>query len=268
MIIDSHCHGGQGDGFTGPWDTVAPLDRYLRRADLAGIDHTVLIPAFHSDYRIANRGLAAIVRGHRARFSAYAMVHPTRDAGRVGQLVREAVEVYGFCGIKVHRYDARITREVCEVAARYRLPVLYDVMGEACSMNLVAAEYPNVSFIVPHLGSFADDWRAHLALIDVMVRHPNVYADTSGVRRFDYLVDAVRRAGPRKMLFGSDGPWLHPGLELAKIRALGLSGSDEHAVLGGNWVQLTEVARRGPDPRFPTDAYPHPSRRVSAPTSW
>jgi predicted TIM-barrel fold metal-dependent hydrolase len=166
------------------------------------------------------------------------MVHPGRDAGRVRSLVREAVEVHGFCGIKVHRYDARITREVCEVAERFRLPVLYDVMGEAWSMNLVASEYRAVRFIVPHLGSFADDWRAHLGLIDVMVRHTNVYADTSGVRRFDYLVEAVRRAGPAKLLFGSDGPWLHPGLELAKIRALGLTPSDESRVLGESWRRL------------------------------
>lgn len=238
MIVDSHCHAGKGDGFTGPWDTAAPLDRYLRRADGAGIDHTVLIPAFHSDYRAANRQLARIVSGRPGRFSAYAMVHPVRDAGRVGSLVREAVEEYGFCGIKVHRYDARITREVCDVARRFRLPVLYDVMGEASSMNLVAPEYREVRFIVPHLGSFADDWRAHLALIDVMVRHANVFTDTSGVRRFDCLAEAVRRAGPARVLFGSDGPWLHPGLELAKVRALGLPRSDEERILGKNWLAM------------------------------
>jgi PqqA peptide cyclase len=32
MIVDCHCHAGDGDGFTGPWDTTAPLDRYLVRA--------------------------------------------------------------------------------------------------------------------------------------------------------------------------------------------------------------------------------------------
>ena len=31
-IIDSHCHAGKGDGLTGPWDTNASLDSYLRRA--------------------------------------------------------------------------------------------------------------------------------------------------------------------------------------------------------------------------------------------
>jgi len=101
-------------------------------------------------------------------------------------------------------------------------------------VELLATEYPEVAFIIPQLGSFADDWRAQLALIDHLVRHPNVYADTAGVRRFDLLQQAVRRAGARKMLFGSDGPWLHPGVELAKVHALGLPAADERLVLGGN----------------------------------
>ena len=108
----------------------------------------------------------------------------------------------------------------------------------------LAQEFPDVDFIVPHLGSFADDWRAQRALIDPLVRHANIHADTAGVRRFDLLVEAVQRAGPHKLLFGSDGPWLHPGVELAKVRALGLSAQDEALVTGGNLLRLTARARR------------------------
>src|SRR5262245_43975011 len=46
------------------------------------------------------------------------------------------------------------------------LPVIYDVMGEVSVCELLAEEYPDVAFVIPHLGSFADDWRAQLALID------------------------------------------------------------------------------------------------------
>ena len=48
MVIDCHCHAGKGDGLTGPWDTAAPLTRYLRRAAQAGIDRTVPVSVFHS----------------------------------------------------------------------------------------------------------------------------------------------------------------------------------------------------------------------------
>jgi uncharacterized protein len=243
MIIDSHCHAGKGDGLTGPWDTAAPLENYLRWAAEAGIHRTVLFAAFHSDYMMANREVGRIVTRDPDRFFGFAFIHAQRDAGRVATMVSEAVGKYGFRGIKLHRHDGRITREVCEVAAAYRLPVLYDVMGDVAQVELLATEYPRVNFIIPHLGSFADDWRAQMALIDHLVRHPNVYTDTSGIRRFDVLEQAVRRAGAKKFLFGSDGPWLHPGVELAKVRALQLPPEQERQVTSGNLLRLIRPVR-------------------------
>ena len=75
MIIDSHCHAGKGDGLTGPWDTDASLEKYLLRASRAGIERTVLFAAFHSDYRLANREVARIVRSRPQRFYGFAFIH-------------------------------------------------------------------------------------------------------------------------------------------------------------------------------------------------
>ena len=76
------------------------------------------------------------------------------DTAVVPTVVGTAVNEYGFRGIKVHRHDARLTREICDVAREYRLPILYDVMGEVSAVELLASEYPDVNFIIPHLGSF------------------------------------------------------------------------------------------------------------------
>ena len=211
MIIDCHCHAGEGDGLTGPWDTDAPLGAYIDRADEAGIDRTVLFAAFHSDYANANRRVARIVADDPRRFIGFAFVHPDRDRGRILPMVRREVEHYGFRGIKVHRNDGRISREICDAARTFGLPVLYDVMGEVSVAELLATAYPDVPFIIPHLGSFADDWRAQWAFLDPLARHENIFTDTSGVRRFDLLEEAVRRAGAGKVLFGSDGPGCIPG---------------------------------------------------------
>jgi hypothetical protein len=216
----------------------------MRAARQAGIDRTVLFPVFHSDYAYANRCVARIVARHPDRFFGFAFVHAARDRGRVGALISEAVQRHGFRGIKLHRHDAPISGEVCEVARAWGLPILYDVMGEVAQVDLLARQYPDVPFIIPHLGSFADDWRAQLALIDHLERHPNVYTDTSGVRRFDLLERAVRRAGPGKLLFGSDGPWLNPALELHKIHLLGLSPEATARITGGNLLALIAPAAR------------------------
>jgi hypothetical protein len=127
---------------------------------------------------------------------------------------------------------------VCEAAREFNLPVIVDVAGKAHVIDMFATQYPSVRFIIAHLGSFADDWRAHERVVEQLVRYPNVLADTSGVRRFDYLVQAIKRAGPGKLVFGSDGPWLHPALELEKIRLLRLPREAEARVLGGNARKL------------------------------
>lgn len=49
-------------------------------------------------------------------FFGFAFVHAQRDRGRVRELVGKAVRDNGIRGIKVHRSESRITREVCEVA--------------------------------------------------------------------------------------------------------------------------------------------------------
>jgi predicted TIM-barrel fold metal-dependent hydrolase len=238
MIIDAHCHAGHGDQMTAPWTTVAPLGKYLRRAKAAGIDHTIVVPAFHSDYGAANEELAGIVAQRPDRLTGFAFVHPARNAGSIYEMVARAVHEWGFRGIKVHGHDALPTRELCEVARRLRLPVLADLVGRVHVVDMFAPEYPDVNFIIPHLGSFADDWRAQQLVVDKIVRYPNVYTDTSGVRRFDYIVEAVERAGAGKVIFGSDGPWLHPALELAKIRLLGLPQAQEDLILGANILRL------------------------------
>lgn len=243
IIIDSHCHAGRADGLTDPWNTIAPLGKYLQRAKAAGIHKTVVFAAFHSDYNTANHEVARIVAANPQRLIGFCFVHAVRDKGRILPMVRQAVEEFGFVGIKVHLHDAPLTREICDVARAFQLPVLYDVGGQVTIAQLLGEEYPDVNFIIPHLGSFADDWKAHQNLLDYLARLPNIYADTSGVRRFDFLEQAVQRAGPHKLLFGSDGPWLHPGLELHKIRLLGLPPEQEQLITGHNLLRL--IAQSG-----------------------
>jgi uncharacterized protein len=245
-VIDGHCHHGTGDPLVPSW-IAAPLSLYLDRAQAAGIDQSVLIAPLGTDYARVNAANARLAARHPGRFLFFASIDANRHEGRVRDMIEQAVSEGGCRGIKVHRMDAPATREVCLAAETFGLPVIYDVMGAAELLDVVASDYPAVTFIAPHLGSFGDDRRAHLAIIDQLVRVPNVYADTSGVRRFDYLVEAVRRAGPGKLIFGTDGPYLHPGLELEKVRMLGLGRQDEALILGGNLARILGQSSRARD---------------------
>ena len=262
-VVDAHVHIGTGDGLTGPWDTSGSLATYLARAGPAGITGAVLMAPLTSDYPRANRDLVPLIRGSR-RFLGFAFVNPVTEAGQVRSRLTRAVTEDGFCGIKVHASDGRMTREVADTARDLGVPVLYDPRGDTASVEMVARSYPQVAWIIPHLSSFADDWRAQSAFVDQLCRLPNVFTDTSGVRYFDLLRDATRRAGPGKVLFGSDGPFLHPAVELAKVRALRLPAADQALVTGGNLLRLVRPALR----RFhstPECPRPSPGRRPPDP---
>ena len=268
-VIDCHCHAGTGDLMTAPWNTNAPLKTYLRRARAAGIDKTVVIPPFHSDYNVANDELGRIVARYADRLVGFAFVHARRDAGRIREMVGRALKKWRCRGIKVHGFDAMPTREVCETARAFRLPMLVDVVSRPEVVDMLAPQYPDVNFIIPHLGSFTDDWKAHQQVIYQIARYKNVYADTSAVRQFDYLLQAIRRAGPRKLLFGSDGPWTHPALELHKIQLLGLQPDEQAMVLGGNALRLLR-GNRGSEGKIGNsvrDARDQARRKSVAPSS-
>ena len=156
----------------------------------------------------------------------------------MAQHVAAALCVHDFRGIKTHRHDSPLSEEVCAVAERVHLPVLYDPMGEIDRVRWAVKRFPSVTFVVPHLGSFDDEWLAQRGIIELMQRHDNLMSDSSGIRCFDLLQEAIQRVGTSRILFGSDGPYLHPAMELDKIRLLKLAPEDEARVL---WINAMRV---------------------------
>ena len=66
---------------------------------------------------------------------------------------------------------------------------------------------------------------------------PNVYLETSANLVSRMIHEAARRV-PDRLLFGSDAPSVHPGVELAKIRYCHLPAEIESGVLGENMERL------------------------------
>ncbi|UZN03469.1 amidohydrolase family protein [Cellulomonas sp. S1-8] len=249
MIVDAHCHAGLGDVMPDPLGDDHPdaaLRRYTARARHVGIGHTLLMAPPSDDYPAANRHVARIVQGAPQRWTGIVFVGPRADAGRIDAMVTTAVDAWGFRAIKVHWRDGPMTDEVARAAQARALPVVHDPGGDVDQVAHFADRYPDVAWVVPHLSSFADDWRAQTRFVDLLERRPNVHTDTSGVRYVDVLLDAVRRAGAHKVLFGTDGPYLHPAAELAKVRGLGLARDDLALVLAGNVRRLVARVRRAP----------------------
>ena len=97
----------------------------------------------------------------------------------------------------------------------------------------LARRFPQVTFVWGHCGHTGLD----LAGLTDLAPVPNVHAEISGCLTVT-AVQAVRRLGVSRVLFGTEYPLQHPRVELAKVAALGLTPPQLRAVLAGNAGRL------------------------------
>ena len=189
LIIDAHCHAGKGEAMDAPWSSFADPEVTLRRAEEAGIDKTIIFPINNPTYEKANEELAAIVRRYPGKFIGFAKHDPVSEAGKIRRLLMHEVQDLGLRGLKLHQVP---TREMLDTVAELRIPILFHP-PKVRDYHMIASSYPQINFIMAHLGSFASqDWSEHLQAIEVAKRYPNVYLETSSVVFFEYLEMAVR----------------------------------------------------------------------------
>ena len=127
----------QATCLTAPWTTTTgDLRAYVRRARTAGIDKTVVLALFNTDYAEANAQVAKVVAQRPGRLIGFSFMHVARDAGRIVEMVYTAVTRWRFRGIKIHGHEALPTREVCETA-RSRFDYILRAIRKAGPHKLV-----------------------------------------------------------------------------------------------------------------------------------
>ncbi len=240
MIIDAHVHAGHADPLTASWESFEDIEVSLRRMDQAGIDRAVVLPIGSGGFAERNREIADIVQRHAGRLHGFAKLSQSADAGRAAAMLEEAFDKLGLVGLKLHGLP---NREIMQAMDRYRQPVLVDPHGEVYPLRYAAEGFPQVPIIVAHMGKFCSiDTRVRVLTMWLARRYENVYFDTSSVMDHESLELAIREGLWRKMIFGSDGPGLHCGVELARINCLELTDEQRHAVLCANIAALIGVA--------------------------
>jgi predicted TIM-barrel fold metal-dependent hydrolase len=235
LVIDAHCHAGRGQAMSAPWTTRADPEITLRHMSEAGIDRTVIFPINNANYEKPNEEVAEICGKYTNKFIGFAKHDPQTEVGKIRGMLKREVESLGLRGLKLHRLP---TREVLDAVAELNIPILYHP-EKVANFHMIAQEYPQVVFIMAHLGNFGSrDWSEHIEAINVARRYPNVYLETSSVVFFKFLEMAAEELGPNKLVFGSDGPELDSRVELHKIKLLKLPPDREAQVLGGNIARL------------------------------
>ena len=114
-------------------------------------------------------------------------------------------------GIKLHPFHSRIAPDdkslnpIYDIARRYIFPIVSHTGGceEARSIHLynAAKANPDLNFVMVHMDLGTDNSEA----LDLLGKLPNLYGDTTWVP-VSTTLEAVKRWGSEKMLFGTDNP--------------------------------------------------------------
>jgi len=237
MIFDSHMHVGDFPLF----DVSLHREGLEQTLHENGIEGAVV---FHPDNAYV-RQVVASVRG------VYGLVWANP---RLPNYLEETLRFLDdplFLGVKLHPLlDAYHPNDpavhpLIEALIERDLPVLihsgHPIFTLPWSIEELIVNFPTAKVILGHMGHGNIIYIN--AAIDIAARHPNVYLETSGMPMHTKVAEAVRRVGPDRVLYGSDAPFHHPQVEIAKVRVSGLSSELVERVLGANGRALFQVPK-------------------------
>lgn len=230
MIVDSHMHVGDFPMFNVSMDRPGLISE-MREHDIS----TGLV--FHPDNAMV-RDLILAERG------VYGLVWANPRMPDVAAETARLLDEPGsrFRGVKLHPLldgyhpDDPAVHPIIELLIERQLPALihcgHPIFTLPWSIEELIRRYPEARIILGHMGHGNIIYIN--AAIDVAERNPNVYLETSGMPMHSKIREAVERVGPDRVLYGSDTPFHHPSVELAKVRVSGLSTEMTDRVLGEN----------------------------------
>ena len=102
----------------------------------------------------------------------------------------------------------------------------YPLLSHAVQIADVAGRFPEVSILATHGGQINISGRGLYDAGQMLRGRPNVYLQTSGVYREDWLEDTARELGAARVVFGSGAPYYDQGFELERVRRLHLPSGD------------------------------------------
>ncbi len=240
-VIDMHAH-------LGVWYNMRQVEitdqKMAKTLELTGIDSIFLShlwPLAGEMKRgndIAARSLASFSEAR-----AFIAVNPHYPQQAQKELERYGKD--GFWGIKLHpeTHRYRVEKENCgflfELANKKRCPVLIHVMdlvGIADCVEMAKA-YPDVPVMMGHAGGIALRTQAVESALDV----PNVYYDVTSSSMLEGCLEwMVKKAGSKRILFGTDIPFLDVKHCIGQVLYADLSADEKSDIFSGNAQRILD----------------------------
>ena len=220
MIIDSHVHFGSILNFKLPKkDVLLAMEKYsVSKAlvsDCEGAEfdaHQKPIPEKEQIPLIVSaKKTIDFAKDNQGKIFAAIWVKPHFEQPsaeleyllKVHQNIVKAIKVHPFHS--AISFDSPQVESFIELAQLLELPVITHTASDnfsACShVYDMAKKYPDVKFIMAHMGLGTDNQEA----IELCSKLPNLYSDTAWVP-MENAIKFIEKCGSEKLLFGSDMP--------------------------------------------------------------
>lgn len=246
FILDCHCHIGYWHNFNIPGNTAEAM---IISMDTMGINMAFITAhaSIGPNFRFGNDIVIDSLRKYPGRFIGYATINPNYKDDIILELDR-CFSIEGIKGIKLHpdSHSCAIDYRNYHIAYRYaekkECPVLIHVWGvsEVLIVDKLAGQYPGVNFIMGHAGA---EVRAMEVAADIVNRHDNVFVDTAVSRTYEGNIEwLVNEVGSKKILFGSDMPFLDPRPAFGRVALADISKEDKANIFGLNLKRILRLS--------------------------
>jgi predicted TIM-barrel fold metal-dependent hydrolase len=260
VIVDAHTHvHPDQDGMGAKYD--ARIVTLIQAMDDSEVDKAVIYAeAIDVPYvkRVENRYVAECCMQYPDHLIGFASIHPT-ELNDPAKALEEDVRRYGLKGLKLHpRFqgvgaDDPALVPLVEMAVELDIPVAIDALlwkptslkiQMPINIDTLCKRVPHARVIISHAGGFH-----FMDALAVVIANDNVYLEFSrsleyftGTPFEDQFVFALKQAGPKKIIYGSDYPQsgLASCFEQSRdtLRRHGFSEEDLAWVFGKTMISL------------------------------
>ncbi|MBM7602182.1 putative TIM-barrel fold metal-dependent hydrolase [Metabacillus crassostreae] len=250
MIIDAHAHLSNTE--------YGNIELYQKLMSEIGIDQVVAVPGAMLDVRKMTEYITGRAKPD----------NPVPDNQYIEKACHENKNIHGFICINPHDKDVEQQLEkgkkqgfkglklsplshqfsfsskgitsLASLCGDYDFPfythVVYSPGASTAKFIQLAKKFPKTKFIIGHMGFGPADQEA----LEAAKSLDNFFLETS-TGNFLHIQESVKKVGSSKVIFGSEYPLSHPGIELEKIMKLNITDREREDIVSGNIKQLLKI---------------------------
>jgi predicted TIM-barrel fold metal-dependent hydrolase len=243
MIFDFRVFVGQS--FDGTQQATTEL---LRTMDLLNVEMALVCPLKPLSYNLdqANANLAASLKDHSGRLLGAARIDPWQPAA--AESLRRGLEVHDLRALYLNpweesfRADMEQLDSLMQIAEAQASPVLvasgYPWLSGALQVRKLAQRWPNVPVVMTNGGQINISGLGQADATLALRQTPNLYIDTAGVYRQDFIEETVEAFGAERVLFGSGAPYFDQRYEIKRVLLAKVSDAARQAMQGDNALRM------------------------------